>query len=328
LKVYDDTVIYILTPARMATGGPNSLHQLCHKLRAFNFNAYIAYVSLSWLTEGPETHPNYIKYANPVANGVIDDERNILIAPESLAHLLQKAPKIRKAIWWLSVDFYYDAIEQVFREEPENTIFDILAPFPCTHFTGSFYAKEHLELFGIFKDCIMPLESYIDPLFTAEAKDTAQKINYVTYNPEKEIIFTEQVIKYCIEKRLKNISFVPLMNLSRDKLASIYKSAKLHIDFGPFPGRERIPREAAANDMCVITGKRGASKYYEDVPIPEKYKFETKPENIPEIAEAIKDCVYDYAQSVNDFLVHKNFVLGLERTFEKNIQDIFKRQDN
>jgi len=238
---------------------------------------------------------------------------------------LFKYPKIRKAIWWLSVDLYYKTIYEVLKKESVDIIFDIISPIPCTHFADCFYAVKHLELFSI--PGIMPLRSYIHPKLIKQAKVGANtpKANYVTFNPKKEFEYTEQVIRYCLKRESFDISFVPLMNLSYDEIAHIYASAKLHIDFGPFPGREYIPREAAINDMCVITGKRGASKYHEDVPVPEKYKFEAKSENIPEIAKTIKDCVYNYDVHVNDFLEYKNFALGLERTFEKDILDIFNK---
>ena len=30
---------------------------------------------------------------------------------------------------------------------------------------------------------------------------------------------------------------------------------KLYIDFGGFPGKDRLPREAVMHDCCIITGK-------------------------------------------------------------------------
>ncbi|MCX7738527.1 MAG: hypothetical protein N2Z80_03840 [Hydrogenothermaceae bacterium] len=64
-------------------------------------------------------------------------------------------------------------------------------------------------------------------------------------------------------------------------MIDILKKAKVYIDFGNHTGKDRIPREAAMLECCVITGRRGIAKYREDVPIPENYKIEDKVENIP-----------------------------------------------
>jgi hypothetical protein len=96
------------------------------------------------------------------------------------------------------------------------------------------------------------------------------------------------------------------------------------MDFGGHPGRERMPREAAVNGCCVITNRRGSAKYYGDIPIPDKYKFEDDPENIPAIAARILNCFENYDDCVKDFYEYKEFVLNLETNFEKQIKDIFR----
>ncbi len=39
------------------------------------------------------------------------------------------------------------------------------------------------------------------------------------------------------------------------------RKAKLYIDFGYHPGKERMPREACLLDCCLIIGKDGSAKY-------------------------------------------------------------------
>ena len=50
--------------------------------------------------------------------------------------------------------------------------------------------------------------------------------------------------------------------------------AKIYIDFGPHPGMDRFPREAALAGCMIVTNTQGAAEYYADVPIPHKYKFQ------------------------------------------------------
>ena len=46
-----------------------------------------------------------------------------------------------------------------------------------------------------------------------------------------------------------------------------------YIDFGPHPGMDRLPREAALAGCIVITNREGAAAHDEDVPLPPEYKF-------------------------------------------------------
>lgn len=63
----------------------------------------------------------------------------------------------------------------------------------------------------------------------------------------------------------------------------------VYVDFGENPGRDKMLRESASQDCCIISGKNGSSVYYEDLMIPDEYKFNFSKENIPHIIEKIKE---------------------------------------
>ncbi|MGB9756015.1 MAG: hypothetical protein ACPLXO_03930, partial [Desulfurella sp.] len=44
----------------------------------------------------------------------------------------------------------------------------------------------------------------------------------------------------------------------------------------------------------VIIGKRGSAAFFEDVPLPDEYKFENREENISKIIEKIEDCFENF----------------------------------
>ncbi|MDR1688787.1 MAG: hypothetical protein LBS21_09300 [Clostridiales bacterium] len=325
MDVYENTVIYILTPEKVATGGPNCLHQLCYKLRRYNFKAFIYYYPFDM--EGPQTHPNYVKYGNPVIDYIVDAPENIVICPETATARIAALKNTRKAIWWLSVYYYYASVFLYLKKRSNLPVFNINSPEDVFHFTDCFYAKKNLEFFDIPNNKISMLESYVNRVFIDGALSNRRfpKKNYVTFNPKKGLEFTNKVLKYCMENGYEDIAFVSLENMTPEKLSDVYKMSKLHIDFGPFPGREYIPREAAVNDMCVITGRFGASKYYEDVPIPDEYKIDATEENLPRIAEKIRYCLNNYETCLPDFKAYKDFAFGLERKFEEDIKSIFKK---
>jgi len=64
--------------------------------------------------------------------------------------------------------------------------------------------------------------------------------------------------------------------MPREEVIKLLQKAKVYIDFDYHPRKDRLPREAAILGCCVITRKRGSAKFFEDVPIPDEYKFEDK----------------------------------------------------
>ena len=61
---------------------------------------------------------------------------------------------------------------------------------------------------------------------------------------------------------MRQVKFIPLRGLSREQLNDLFFKAKIYIDFGKFPGKDRLFREAALNNCCILTGKFGALYFY------------------------------------------------------------------
>ena len=101
------------------------------------------------------------------------------------------------------------------------------------------------------------------------------------------------------------------------------QSAKVYIDFGDHPGKDRLPREAAINGCCIITDKEGSAFYQEDVPIPEEYKLERNDTSINSILNRINDCLENYSERINDFSNYRNFILSEKDRFNDDVKRIF-----
>lgn len=57
-------------------------------------------------------------------------------------------------------------------------------------------------------------------------------------------------------KKARELNFKPIINMTRDEVIRELQRAKVYIDFGNHPGKDRIPREAAILGCCAIVGKR------------------------------------------------------------------------
>ena len=185
---------------------------------------------------------------------------------------------------------------------------------------ANFYIFQSRYAFEHFK-ALNPkyyLSDYLNQSFLKIQTDLSQKKNIVAYNPKKGFSFTKKIISSA-----KDIKFIPLINMTREEVIKTLQRAKVYIDFGNHPGKDRIPREAAILGCCVITGKRGSAAFFEDVPIPDEYKFEDKEENIPKIIDKIKDCFKNFEERYKDFEYYREVIRNEPQKFIEDLKKIF-----
>ncbi|MFD0777234.1 hypothetical protein ACFQZF_00515 [Flavobacterium myungsuense] len=275
-------------------------------------------------------------YNISIASQPIDNMKNIIIIPETTFHFIKKFKHIQFILWWMSVDnFYYrSSLYEMIKFSNPSIIFktiygrlinkkNILTGIGFKdlnnlennflHVYQSTYAKCTL-LKNKVSD-ILPLSDYINSDFL-EGDIKSEKQDIILYNPAKGLKFTKKIIKLLSQYR-----FIPLVNLSRKELANYFKISKIYIDFGNHPGKDRLPREAALYDCCIIVGKKGASAFFEDIPIPQKYKFGEDEINF--ITERITDTILNYEENIKDFQFYKRRVLLEKDKFYKEIEEIF-----
>jgi hypothetical protein len=165
---------------------------------------------------------------------------------------------------------------------------------------------------------ILFLSDYLNDQFLSIKTDKGNKEDFVAYNSSKGFKFTRELIK-----AIPNIKFVPIKNMTRDEVIKLLQRAKVYIDFGNHPGKDRIPREAAILGCCVITGKRGGAAFYEDVSIPKEYKFDDVKKNIPAILDKIKDCFDNFEERYKDFDYYRQIIKEEPHKFIDDLRSIF-----
>ena len=323
IKVYSDTTIYIVAPSGVATGGPELLHQLAYNLKQhLGINAVMYYLPTG---KANPVHKEYEKYSVDYVDTIEDDKKNIIIFPEAKHDLLESFNHIRTVVWWLSVDNYFfylspikSKINRLIYHLNSNKylFFDKNILKADYHFVQSKYASEFLHSKNI--DNTIYLSDYLNKSFLTIQTDIADKQDIVAYNPRKGYRFTKKLIDSSPE-----ISFVPIVNMSKEQVIELLQKAKVYIDFGNHPGKDRIPREAAMLKCCVITGKRGSAKYFEDVSIPEEYKFKDKSQNIGNITKKIKECFRSYEEHLKNFEKYREKISNEEDEFINDLKKIF-----
>jgi hypothetical protein len=238
---------------------------------------------------------------------------------------LNNYTKIKKVIWWLSIDNYFyffiknrklsrflkhfPYVRQMFGIKKILNHYNI----DLIHLAQSFYAVAFLKSHGI--NNVEYLSDFLNNKFLELLNNiNFHKENIVVYNPNKGYEFTKKIIE-----RANDIKFIPIKNMTREEVINLLKSSKVYIDFGNHPGKDRIPREAAMCGCCVITNKKGAANFKEDVYIANEYKFADIEPNIDLIIQKIENCFLNYDHEVLKFDLYKERIGNEEKIFDKDL---------
>lgn len=324
--------IIIASPANAQTGGPELMHQLCYVLREKGYNAFMYYYGGDKKTECPKA---YLSYANPFFTEFEEQNTDLLIVPETATYLVKNFKLLRVWCWWLSVDNFYVSEEKKiwkflgmskeyqykFRNKVAlSSVSKMLRERYELHLAQSYYAVDSCLNMGIPNGHIKFLSDYINSEFIDRAQTAkVKKENIILYNPKKGMNFTKKIIDF-----MPDWKWIPLAGFTRSQMSEMLLKAKVYIDFGEHPGKDRIPREAAISNCCVITGKRGSAGFYNDVPINPEYKFDDTDTEINNIIKKIKDVFDNYENCLQDFVGYRSFIRLEKKKFYNDVNEIFK----
>ena len=326
-------MIYIACPEKLATGGTELLHQLYYEIKKKTDKVRIYYYNYS--NNGDPTAERFKKY-NVNYVKTIKNAEGTMILPEIATELLNNNTNMKKMVWWLSVDNYYKSfnypkksIKGIFKK-----IYRIITNFEnrkkvnfqddnITHLVQSNYAKYFLMDKNVSD--IEFLSDYLSDIYLEEKVEynSKNRKDQVLYNPKKGIEFTQQIIRQATD-----IKFIPIQNLTQQGVIDLCKSSKVYIDFGNHPGKDRLPRETALLGCTVITGTKGSAKFYEDVKISEKFKFEDREDNIPKIINQIRNNIKNYDKEIEKYGKYRQMILSERKKFKSDVNKIFDKYLN
>lgn len=302
-------MIYILCPANLATGGPELLHQLGYKL---NLLGYVA--DMYYTNKKTGVHPvceQYKKYNVPFTDEVYELPGNIVILPETGISMIHELENYIGVIWWLSVDNARYTDEDVEYMKNAQNIY---------HLVQSQYALDFLQNTLNLKENIYYLSDYINSDFFdyASVDDNLPRTDTVLFNPRKGITKTVELIANS-DYRIK---WQALSGLTPEGMCNVMKQAKVYIDFGNHPGKDRIPREATICGCHIVTNKKGSAQNNIDVAIPECYKF-NEDADTTDILNCIYDLIANYTHKTSDYQPYLNKITNEFIEFEKDIIKFF-----
>lgn len=332
-----EKTFYVICAPYFATGGTELLHQLAHSLKIRGINVFMYYPYRKQVENNGPIAERFKKYEIDFVDEIKDDENSIIIIPESFTEFYHGIKHAKKIIWWLSVDNYYNFINSCKNRYLKNKVklflnhvikvrkfngeklvgrkYKITQYDDALHLAQSKYAYEFLKSNN--KEKVMYLSDYLNDEFFEDTGKVYRKEDIILYNPAKGIEITKKIISQCNE-----FKFIPIENMSPKEVKNILLRSKVYIDFGNHPGKDRFPREAAICGCCIITGKDGSAKYYEDICIDEQYKFEANESEINNIKEKIGDCIVNYKLRIKDFDYYRESIKKEHLRFEQEVDQL------
>lgn len=312
--------IFVACPGGVATGGPELLHQLVSTLRKFGVDAFISYTPLD---RNFECRQEYAIYGCPQAKPT-DCEQSLVVLSEMETPFVRTFRKAQLAIWWLSVDNYFQIQHDSVWKDLKSYVTWLLRGGRayihelrrCRHFCQSAYAADFLQRHGLNYEY---LTDYLGSSHFVGVEPGASRNDTIMYNPKKGAARTRRLMK--VNPALK---FQPIRGMSAADVRRALERAKIYVDLGAHPGKDRLPREAAMAGCCVITGRRGSAGFFADVPIPEKYKIDDRQSSFASIFGATaRDIFENFEMRQRDFEGYRETITSEQQIFERQVREAF-----
>lgn len=348
IKIYKDTKFYVFCPGNVVSGGAELLHQLVSLLRDNGREAYIVYYS-GFNGDIPSDYKKYnIEYISDQSE-IVDNDHHIEVLFEPMFYRATYNTKTQKILWWLSVDNFFrcsDEYLSIFdiakwskkqaafvlirrwysrlfkRDGRFKRIYSLkdIAKLDVVSAYQSEYAQNFLQKNG-FRE-MFPLKDYINTehcvSFSKEGRE-----DIILYNPKKGLNFTKHLIDMS-----PDLNWVPIINMTRQQVIELMGRAKIYVDFGFHPGKDRLPRECAMNGLCVITGYRGSARYFEDIWIDNEYKFDEKRSNKQQIIKKIRETLNNYDTAIDNFAFYRYRISLEKQEFEREVSEFLLESFN
>src|SRR5665213_264032 len=265
-QVFDE--VLLLCP-EVKTGGPEALHQLGYQIARHGGSAQMVYY-------GPDSHieveddilrchaevspmPAYFAQYQP---RVLREARlgatTLVVFPEPLSKLASAASQIyQRAVWWLSIDNALPQNQDLLDADARRGMFDDPS---LIHLYQSDYARHFLAENRASQ--FFPLSDYTDPQFihrsllTSDTAPIEARRDIVCFFPNKGA----ELAARCLtgEPALRHrINFVPIRDMTKAQVRETLFGARIYIDFGHHPGKDRVPREAAIAGAVVLLHAAG-----------------------------------------------------------------------
>ena len=281
----------------------------------------------------------------------IDSRGNMVIVPEVFAHILPSFRNVIKIIWWLSVDYYKQTYiwgnakkrleyrglpafllplevgyKLLFHHEEYIPSFGKKRRFINTfHMYNCEYVKRYLMSKGISEKEMAYLCGPVGDIFFDDKPNEKKEILLV-YNPAK--VVDKKLMETFLHKlkcELPQLRICAIKGLNEKEVYNMLKKSMLYVDFGSFPGPERMPREAVLLYNNIITSRIGSAENQIDVPIDDELKFEISNQGMDRAAIKALELLTNYKDYICLYNRYRMKALEQRDSFDKMAVNTVKK---
>ena len=324
--------VLVVCPGNAMTAGPEALHQLVATLVRLGQRASIVYhpFDRSFETPGP-----YRAHGAPVGR-YADEPGTLVVFPEIFTKAALRVRHADAAIWWMSVNnFTAERYGRPWRDKLRYWKYVLKGRQPwggvralahLHHFAQSEYARQFLAAHGVASQPLsdpIPVYTGADYLRQLPAwLAAARRSDTILYNPSKGAPITAALMA-----AYPQWTFQPLRGLDRAQLADAFLQARLYIDFGHHPGKDRLPREAALHGCCVVTARHGSAANDVDVPLPARCKLDVRAQDfVQRFGEVAGDIFQRFEACAAELAPYRDVIAREPQTWEQQVAGAFALQ--
>lgn len=320
------------------TGGGEALHQLGCDLIDLGYKVSMVRRIGAICCPTPKMEKYYHHGLESISfDEIVDDEINLLVVPETATYELYRVKNITKMVWWLSYTYYDGHIwwnsalsfRRMISEGLPRNLKHLLkrclyklkynsSSYPLENVinvAGSNYALNLLNKKMHIRAHVLFHSIGVDFLDAGMYTEKSGRKDVVLYNPAKQSRIMDKLLKR------HKFEFIPIANLNCEQMINLFRQSKLYIDFGNFPGPERLPKETVFNGVNLLVWYHNAAQT-DDVLIPNKYKVSEKA-SISNIEEFIGKMLINYDADFNDFSAFRFYIANMENQYYKDLQTLF-----
>jgi hypothetical protein len=141
----------------------------------------------------------------------------------------------------------------------------------------------------------------------------------VAFNPGKG----GEYIKPVSDHLGGRIEWLPIERMNPVEVRAALERADVFLDLGAQPGKDRLPREAAAAGAISIVLRRGAGCFVSDVAVPRRHTVDARGDLVRNAVEVLEDVLSDlpfhYAQQAH----YRSLIAQEKEVFFRQVESIF-----
>jgi len=131
------------------------------------------------------------------------------------------------------------------------------------------------------------------------------------------------LVQQVIDSNAVDADWVPIKNMSHADVIRTLQSSAIYLDLGHQPGKDRLPREAAASGAVALVARRGAGASDLDFPLPMDHKLVANFSSTESVSVALNTILADLTHQYKRQEGFRSVIASERHAFVEDVKRIF-----